>query len=99
MRAQPTAFRSYSRPVTPRGTLTTLHSFDGTDGIGPMGGLVRGTNGKFYGTTAGGGVGRACLPRQNCGTVFNITPGGIFTTLYSFCSKSDCTDGAWPNAG
>ena len=85
--------------MTAQGTLTTLHSFDGTDGIGPMGGLVRGTNGKFYGTTAGGGVGRACLPRQNCGTVFNITPGGIFTTLYSFCSKSDCTDGAWPNAG
>jgi len=89
--------------ITAGGTFTTLHNFcfdcSASGGDRPFAGLVQGTNGKFYGTTAGGGVGSACTPRQNCGTVFNITAGGIFTTLYSFCSKSDCTDGAWPNAG
>ena len=33
------------------------------------------------------------------GTVFKITPSGTLTTLYSFCSQSECTDGAQPEAG
>ena len=33
------------------------------------------------------------------GTVFKITPSGTLTTLYSFCSKSGCADGAYPHAG
>ena len=33
------------------------------------------------------------------GTVFKITPSGTLTTLYSFCSQSSCTDGAYPYAG
>ena len=41
--------------ITPGGTLTTLHSFDNTDGENPWGGLLQGTDGKFYGTTFGGG--------------------------------------------
>ena len=32
----------------------------------------------------------------SCGTVFKITPSGTLTTLYSFCSQSNCTDGASP---
>jgi uncharacterized repeat protein (TIGR03803 family) len=38
--------------ITPSGTLTTLHNFDGTDGSGPNGGgmLMQDTNGTFYGT-------------------------------------------------
>ncbi len=40
--------------ITPAGTLTTLHTFDSTDGANP-GGLVQATNGTFYGTTYGGG--------------------------------------------
>src|SRR5208337_2767854 len=42
-----------------------LHSFTGTDGSGPWGGVTLGRNGSVYGTTAGGGV---------CGTVFRLTP-------------------------
>jgi uncharacterized repeat protein (TIGR03803 family) len=36
--------------ITPSGTLTTLHNFDGTDGSDSQAALVLGTNGKFYGT-------------------------------------------------
>ena len=41
--------------ITAKGTLTTLHSFDGTDGSSPTG-LVQATDGNFYGTTANGGA-------------------------------------------
>jgi uncharacterized repeat protein (TIGR03803 family) len=67
--------------ITPSGTLTTLHSFDGTDGNEPLAGLVLGTDGNFYGTTYIGGLG-GC--EGGCGTVFKITPGGTLTSLYSF---------------
>ena len=40
--------------ITPSGSLTTLHSFDGGDGAGPLG-LVQATGGNFYGTTSSGG--------------------------------------------
>ncbi len=81
--------------MTPGGTLTTLHSFDGTDGFAP-GELVQATNGVFYGTADGGGAN--CAP-NGCGTVFKITPGGTLTTMYSFCAMANCSDGAEPSAG
>jgi uncharacterized repeat protein (TIGR03803 family) len=73
-------------------TVTTLHSFDVTDGYFPTAGLVQATDGNLYGTTFAGGANEE-------GTVFKITPGGMLTTLYSFCSQSGCTDGAYPWAG
>ena len=77
--------------VTPTGTLTTLYSFCSqsgcTDGQEPRG-LIRGTDGNFYGTTA-----------KDYGTVFKITPAGTLTTLYSFCSQSSCADGSYPEGG
>jgi len=49
-----------------------------------------GMGGNFYGTTQNGGIYQA-------GTAFKITPGGQFTTLYTFCSKPPgCKDGAYP---
>jgi uncharacterized repeat protein (TIGR03803 family) len=88
--------------ITPTGTLTTLHSFDGADGNYPAATLVQAaSDGKFYGTTANGGANESCdsfgLP--GCGTLFSITPGGELTTLYNFCSQGDCTDGTAPFAG
>ena len=68
--------------------LTTLHSFDGTDGSFPNG-LVQATDGNFYGTAQEGGA-------NGGGTVFKITPGGTLTTLYNFCSQTSCTDGSGP---
>jgi uncharacterized repeat protein (TIGR03803 family) len=77
--------------ITSDGKLTTLHSFDGTDGSGPNE-LVQASNGDFYGTTGGGGTGSG-LSCQGCGTVFKITPSGTLTSLHSF----DYTDGSGPN--
>jgi uncharacterized repeat protein (TIGR03803 family) len=75
--------------ITPEGTITVLHSFDGTDGSYPIGGLVQATNGDFYGTTSVGGA-------NGYGTVFKITEDGKLTTLYSFCSLPGCLDGLTP---
>jgi uncharacterized repeat protein (TIGR03803 family) len=53
--------------VTTNGTLTSLYSFSGTnDGSTPDAGLVQGSDGNFYGTTAFGGT-------NNAGTVFRLT--------------------------
>ena len=68
--------------MTPSGTVTTLHNFAGTDGSAPFGGLVQASNGNFYGTTTDGGDYTDC--GGGCGTVFEITPGGAFTTLHIF---------------
>jgi uncharacterized repeat protein (TIGR03803 family) len=84
--------------VTPGGTVTTLHSFDNTDGAGPWAGLVQAADGNFYGTTYGFVAG-ADGNHPGYGTVFKITAGGTLTTLYHFCSQTDCTDGDYPYAG
>jgi uncharacterized repeat protein (TIGR03803 family) len=74
--------------ITSGGALTTLLSFDLTDGAYPTAALVQATNGNFYGTTDGGGA-------SDYGTVFSITSGGTLTTLHSF----DSTDGQLPYGG
>jgi len=84
--------------ITPSGTLTTLHSFNGSDGVDPLGALVQASDGNFYGTTADGGASDYC-GYWGCGTVFKITPSGTLTTLYSFCSQANCADGEGPLAG
>ena len=80
-------------------TLTTLVSFDGTNGANPSAAVVQGTDGNFYGTTIGGGVTNPPCYADGCGTVFKITPTGSLTTLYSFCTLPNCADGAMPWAG
>jgi uncharacterized repeat protein (TIGR03803 family) len=71
------------------GTITTLASFDGSDGASPYGGLVMDGSGNLYGTTYGGGA-------SNVGTVFELAAGsGTISSLASF----DTTDGRFPYAG
>lgn len=70
------------------GTMTLVHSFSGTDGSCPFGGLTLGTDGNFYGTTFSGGT-------YGVGTVFMMTPSGTITTLYNFTGG---TDGYYPYA-
>src|SRR4029077_721373 len=67
-------------------TLTTLVSFNDANGAEPNIDLVQGRDGNFYGMTGTGGA-------NNAGTVFKVTPTGILTTLYNFCSQLGCTDG------
>ena len=74
--------------ASPAQTFTSLFSFNGTDGQNPEAGLVQGTGGNFYGTTAAGGA-------YNLGTVFKIAAAGTLTTLHSF----DGTDGECPYGG
>ncbi len=71
--------------ITPGGTLTTLHSFEYSDGAFPLAGLVQATDGNFYGTTGYAGS-------NYNGTVFKITPAGVLTTLHNF----DFNDGGLP---
>jgi uncharacterized repeat protein (TIGR03803 family) len=90
--------------ITPRGKLTTLYSFcaqeNCADGSQPYSSLIQSADGNFYGTTSSGGSNDAQIcPDGGCGTVFKITPGGVLTTLYSFCALTNCTDGALPLAG
>jgi uncharacterized repeat protein (TIGR03803 family) len=85
-----TALSSVSSPAY---TFKTLIIFDGTDGATPVDTpLVQGADGNLYGTTLGGGA-------NGAGTVFKMTAAGTVTTLYSFCSLSNCSDGAGPYGG
>jgi uncharacterized repeat protein (TIGR03803 family) len=79
--------------ITPKGELTTLYSFTGgADGQSPQIPLVQAGNGSFYGTMAVAGA-------NNGGTVFEITPAGTYSTVYSFCEQANCTDGSFPTSG
>jgi len=95
--------------ITPAGALSTLYSFCAVsstapgelpclDGTVPQNALIQAADGNLYGTTNGGGLGNCSDPQGNCtgGTVFRITPTGSLTTLYSFCSQTNCTDGSTP---
>jgi uncharacterized repeat protein (TIGR03803 family) len=80
--------------ISPNGAYTNLHSFAGgaaygnNDGRSPIGAVVQGPDGNFYGTTSGGGTNI-----NSTGVVFRMTPGGVCTTLYTF---RDSPDGANP---
>jgi uncharacterized repeat protein (TIGR03803 family) len=74
---------------------TDLYDFLG-DGNGgqPAAGVIRDSKGNLYGTGAQGG--------NNFGIVFELThAGGQWkeSLLYNFCSRDNCSDGAFPLAG
>jgi uncharacterized repeat protein (TIGR03803 family) len=73
-----------------------LYSFGATpsDGIYPDGGgaLIMDAKGNLYGATSEGGS-------ANKGTVFQVTPEGVETVMYSFCALSGCADGLAPLSG
>jgi uncharacterized repeat protein (TIGR03803 family) len=54
--------------------------------------LLEGTDGNFYGGTTVGGN------STGFGVIFKITPAGANSTLYTFCSQMNCTDGGSPAA-
>ena len=77
-------------------TESVLYSFcsqsNCTDGSTPYAGLVFDQRGNLYGTTDYGGA-------NGSGVVFELSPAGEETVLHSFCTQTNCTDGAEPVAG
>jgi len=87
---------------------TVLYSFEGeSDGKFPSLGasLIRDPEGNLYGTTQLGGNEQVndCDGDEGCGVVFKVSPNSdgtwTDTTLYEFCSQSNCTDGWYPAGG
>lgn len=78
--------------ITPDGTFTTFYTFcsqnNCIDGAYPTDNLIQATDGNFYGTTTEGGS-------NGGGVIFQLTPGGVLTTLHSF----DGSDGESPLGG
>jgi uncharacterized repeat protein (TIGR03803 family)/autotransporter-associated beta strand protein len=71
------------------GAITTLASFNGTNGEYPYGGVIEDASGNLFGTTESGGA-------SGDGTVFEVAAGsGTITTLASF----KCTNGESPYGG
>jgi uncharacterized repeat protein (TIGR03803 family) len=69
-------------------TIDYIAVFNGTNGEQPSS-VIQATDGNFYGTTTFGG------PALH-GNVVRITPTGELSTLYDFCSRPHCLDGANP---
>lgn len=102
--------------ITTSGALSVVHTFSilnynsgstglpdtNSDGARPSGALVQASDGNFYGTTVDGG-------KTGSGTIFQLTPGGVLNTLYTFSAghlviigSEDLytnTEGAEPYAG
>jgi len=77
--------------LTSSGTFTVLYGFgvQAGDGYAPFGGVILDSAGNLYGTTEQGGA-------YNAGTVFELTPTGTETILYSF---GHGRDGFYPITG
>jgi hypothetical protein len=75
-----------------------------TDGEIPGGALLMDAAGDLYGTTPAGGNPNTCLEftPSGCGVVFELAPnqsgGWTETTLYTFCSQTNCADGGNPQS-
>jgi uncharacterized repeat protein (TIGR03803 family) len=70
-------------------SFSVIHSLDYAISRLPLGGLVQGSDGAFYGTTSGGGT------AGGYGTVFKVSAdGSVFSVIHSF----DSTDGSTPQA-
>ncbi len=78
--------------ITAAGAITILHNFTGypSDGTDPIGAMVQGNDGAFYGVTWEGGA-------SNLGTIFQITSNGTYTLLHNFVGRP--ADGAYPRSG
>jgi uncharacterized repeat protein (TIGR03803 family) len=68
--------------ITPSGQYSLLHSFSGSDGANPWGGVTLGTDGNFYGATQSGGS-------SNQGVVFKMSYSGAVTVVHSFTGGND----------
>jgi uncharacterized repeat protein (TIGR03803 family) len=68
------------------GKVTTIHSFNGTDGEYPVGQLVQASDGNLYGVTSE-------TPTSSFeGEIYKVTPAGTVTVLHTFAA--DGSEGA-----
>jgi uncharacterized repeat protein (TIGR03803 family) len=81
--------------VSPSGVETVLHNFGSStyDGQVPTG-LVSDSDGNLYGTTQAGGS--HVSGSSSFGTVFKMTPAGVYSILYNFYATD--TDGWLPRS-
>lgn len=79
--------------LTTNGVLTTLVSFNSSNGVYPFAALTQGNDGNFYGTTRQGGNYSPSM--DGGGTVFRITTNGTLTTLVYFTGSN----GFYPASG
>jgi uncharacterized repeat protein (TIGR03803 family) len=88
-----------TKTVPAHWTETILHSFSGTDGALPLGGLLL-SGGNLYGYTSTGGAKYDLPATAACGDVYELTPNGTastFNVLYNFGGTA--TDAADPLYG
>jgi uncharacterized repeat protein (TIGR03803 family) len=78
--------------ISPEGAESVLYSFAGPSGDGatPLGNLVQGGDGSFYGIAGIGGA-------DGFGIVFKVNSAGAESVLYSFAGRNG--DGSYPLAG
>lgn len=78
---------------TAQAQVSILASFNGTDGNSPTTSLVEGSDGNFYGT-----IQEVTGTENFYRLIYRVTPAGVLTTFYNFCSQPSCADGTMPEA-
>jgi uncharacterized repeat protein (TIGR03803 family) len=79
--------------INPNGTgYKVIYTFTNAKGTEPLGPLVQGNDGNFYGATLRGGT-------KLAGTLYKLTPQGALTSLRYFDNLNAFTLGSWPATG
>ena len=79
--------------ITPSGNFSTVYDFCQqppycSDGLHPLK-MIQGRDANFYGVTQYGG---------DIGNIFKLTPSGNESSLFTFCSPLQCTNGSNPTS-
>lgn len=72
-------------------SFTVLHEFGLLDGTIPRGGVIQASDGNFYGTTLNGGL--VGCGGYGCGTLYRLTPAGVFTVMHRFAGGDTDANG------